>query len=144
MRIEGLLSFLLLTGFGLIHGCQSPFAQGQELYISACANCHMDDGSGLEGLIPPLNGSNLIISQPELLPCIVRMGMEGPILVNGVVYNQVMTPVSGLNDVELANVLNYIQYEWGDKNIFYSPTQIQRIVANCNEGTVHIKTEGME
>lgn len=104
----------------------------------------MDDGSGLEGLIPPLNGSTLIRQHPDLLPCIVRNGMEGPARVNGVDYNQVMAPVQGLNDVELANVLNYIQYEWGDRNIFYSPSQIEEIVGACGEGPVNLESTGVE
>lgn len=132
------LPILGLTFF--IPGCQSPYEQGRELYISACANCHMDDGSGLEGLIPPLNGSEIVIQKPDLLPCIVRNGMAGPALVNGVMYDQVMAPVTGLNDVELANVLNYIQYEWGDRQIFYSPGQIEKIVGTCGDGPVHLQT----
>lgn len=104
----------------------------------------MDDGSGLEGLIPPLNASTLIRQQPDLLPCIVRNGMEGPARVNGIDYNQVMAPVQGLNDVELANVLNYIQYEWGDRDIFYSPSQIEMITGACVEGPVNLESTGVE
>lgn len=104
----------------------------------------MDDGSGLEGIIPPLQGSDLIWQQPDLLPCIVRNGMEGPARVNGVDYNQVMAPVFGLNDVELANVLNYLQFEWGDRNIFYSPDRIRENIGACGEGPVNMKSTGDE
>lgn len=126
---------LFLVGAALI-GCQLPYEQGRELYVSACANCHMEDGSGLAELIPPLNGSDLVRRNPDLLPCLVRYGMEGPATVKGITYNQAMAPVTGLNDVELANILNYIQYQWGDPDRFYSPDEIRRILKGCDSRPV--------
>lgn len=128
---------LALLGAAFI-GCHLPYEQGRELYVSACANCHMEDGSGLAELIPPLHGSDLVMRNPDLLPCLVRYGMEGPVTVNGITYNQIMAPVTGLNNVELANILNYIQYQWGDPDRFYSPDEISRILEGCESRPVNL------
>ena len=40
--------------------------------------------------------------------------MTGEVVVNGVTYNSVMTPM-GLSDQEVADVMNYINNAWGNK-----------------------------
>lgn len=108
------------------------------LYDSACANCHMTDGSGLSGVIPPMASSDFLVTYRDILPCIVRHGLEGPVMVNGVTYQQAMLAVEGINDVELANILNYMQYQWGDPDIFYSPDQLKVLLDNCPTGPVRL------
>ena len=41
-------------------------------------------------------------------------GLQGEITVNGKKYNQVM-PASGLDDTDIANVLNYVMNSFGNK-----------------------------
>lgn len=118
--------------------CSQPYQQGKMLYESACANCHMTDGSGLAGVIPPLASSDFLVTNQDLLPCIVRHGLEGPITVNGQRYDQPMLAVEGINDVELANILNYVQSQWGDPEIFYSPDELRRLLDHCTPGPVHL------
>ncbi len=141
MRINPLPVLLLLL---FMAACQQPYSQGKALYESACGSCHMTDGTGLAGLIPPLSGSDLIRTRPDLLPCIIQNGMEGKLLVNGQEYDQVMAPVTGINAVEMANILNYIQSEWGDPGLFYSPDRIQQILSTCGSGPVNLGNTGAE
>lgn len=115
----------------LIFGCGSPQRQGEALYTFYCANCHMEDGSGLQSLIPPLAGADYIIHNADELPCIIQNGLKGPILVNGKEYNQNMLPIYGLNEVEMANILNFIQKKWGDPTIFYTPEAIRHTLSSC-------------
>src|SRR5687768_14899730 len=68
-------------------------SEGQQLYVQQCANCHMDDGSGLRGLIPPLAGSDYLVRHREQLACLIRHGQQGEIVVNGVHYNRPMPGV---------------------------------------------------
>lgn len=115
----------------LVMGCGSPQRQGEALYKLYCANCHMEDGSGLQSLIPPLAGADYILQHADNLPCIIQNGLKGPILVNGKEYNQIMLPISGLNEVEMANILNFIHKKWGDPTIFYSPEAIRQALQSC-------------
>ncbi|RYZ44823.1 MAG: hypothetical protein EOP49_26375, partial [Sphingobacteriales bacterium] len=39
-------------------GTSTADALGQKIYASKCVICHRADGKGLEGSIPPLNGSD--------------------------------------------------------------------------------------
>ena len=60
---KGLNRFIkcFLGGFltiSVIFSCNdSPYMQGKRLYLANCANCHMEDGSGLSALIPSIQKS---------------------------------------------------------------------------------------
>ena len=45
---------------------------------------------------------------------IVLKGLTGKIKVNGQEYNNVMTPISGLSDADVADVLTYVTNSWGN------------------------------
>lgn len=92
----------------------------------------MEDGSGLQGIIPPLAGADYLRLYPEQLPCIITQGMSGPVTVNGIVYDQPMPAVEGLDIVEIANILNYIQHRWGDPNYFYDQDLIKEALQDCD------------
>ena len=130
MRSPNRLLLLLLLAFMAV-ACEQEYPQGQALYTAYCANCHMDDGSGLAGVIPPLQHADYLRSQADQLPCVIVNGLEGPITVNGQVYNQPMAAIEGLSETELANILNYIQYRWGDPAEFYSIDRIRTALDDC-------------
>jgi len=72
-RTLPLLPFILFLSTG---GCQpEPYSQGEVLYKYHCENCHMEDGSGLGKLIPPLDSSRLTLSDPVKLVCLIRNGL---------------------------------------------------------------------
>lgn len=97
-------------------GGGGDFSQGQALYKSQCANCHMEDGSGLQGLIPPLANADYLITNKDNIACIIHQGMEGSIVVNGVRYNQQVMPANPkLTDAEITNITNYILTAWGNQ-----------------------------
>jgi mono/diheme cytochrome c family protein len=111
IAIAGFLVFFL----NFLLSCQSnPFQQGEILYNNFCANCHMEDGAGLTGTIPPLAGADFVRDRQEELACIIRKGMEGEVVVNGVAYNQPMAGIPELTEFEIANVINYINQAWGN------------------------------
>ena len=101
--------------------------------IMLCANCHMEDGKGLEGLIPPLAGADYLNDHRGQLACIIRYGQEGEIEVNGRSYNQIMTGIPELNEVEIANVLNYVFNSWGNEQTFISPDEIEEQLKACEQ-----------
>lgn len=127
-----------LVLFGMIYlvftqtACQSePFKQGKILYTNFCANCHMDDGSGLEGIYPPLANADYIAEDPLKMVCIIRNGMEGEIVVNGKTYNQPMEGIPQLTEFEISNIINYINQAWGNEYGFVKMGNIRTQLENC-------------
>ena len=77
--------FLLLCLALLTMGCgNEPFAQGKNLYTTHCENCHMANGTGLGGNIPPLAQSDYLQSQQQKIACIISYGQADTILVTGI------------------------------------------------------------
>lgn len=126
-----LISFLLLTFFSLINCNQKPYAHGKIMYENFCVNCHMEDGSGLVGNIPPLAGADYLTSHAEKLACIIRYGISEEIVVNGKKYTTPMAGVPQLTDVEIANIINYINHEWGNDNGYTTIKQVQEQLEKC-------------
>lgn len=107
--------------------------QGRKLYRQHCANCHQADGSGLGKLIPPLAGSDYLEKNKENVLCIIRWGMEGPIVVNGQEYNQPMPPNPRLKDIEIAEIATYIFNAWGNEGEFIQVQQAQEWLKDCEQ-----------
>jgi nitrite reductase (NO-forming) len=88
---------------------------GEALFNGTCSVCHQSNGQGIEGVFPPLAGSDLLASTPKRAVTIALNGLSGPITVNGKAYNSVMPPMSQLNDDEIANILTFVTHSWGNK-----------------------------
>jgi len=111
-------------------------AQGEWLYNQYCANCHMESGQGLRGVIPPLAGADYLSRKRERLACIIRYGQQGPIQVNGREYNQLMPGVEELNEVEITNIVNYINQAWGNDLPYYPLDSVKLSLAACSGNEV--------
>ncbi len=88
---------------------------GGALFNGTCSVCHQSNGQGLEGVFPPLAGSDLLAASPRRAVQIVLSGLSGPLNVNGKPYNSVMPPMSQLNDDEIANILTFVTHSWNNK-----------------------------
>ncbi len=98
---------------------QKLFALGRQHYLTTCAGCHGTDGAGLSRFAPPLAGSDWVLGDPKRLALIVLHGMEGPVAVNGKVYDApeilpVMPAHSTMDDATITAILIYIRNEWGN------------------------------
>jgi mono/diheme cytochrome c family protein len=133
--IIGVLVFGWL-GFGvvgtLISCQQNPYWQGELLYNGYCVSCHMEDGSGLEGIIPPLAGADYLTLHADQVPCIIRYGIQDTIVVNGVSYHQPMAGIDNLTDIEIANIINYLNNAWGNSGAYFSIGQVRSALENCS------------
>ncbi len=124
--IAGLIAFLLFA-------CSdTDYSQGEALYKSQCSNCHIDDGSGLQGLIPPLANADYLLENKNQLACIIRNGLKNPIMVNDKIYNdQVMPANLRLTDAEIANICNYILSAWGNKGGVLTFPEVKKQLESC-------------
>lgn len=91
----------------------------------------MEDGSGLIGNIPPLAGADYLQTHSDKLACIIRYGISEKIVVNEKEYSTPMAGVPQLTDVEIANIINYINHEWGNDNGYTSIKQVQAQLGKC-------------
>lgn len=110
----GLIFAIILSFFVGLRCTQSPYIQGEILYSNFCESCHMQDGSGLGAEIPPLAGADYIPANQEKLACLIRHGISEEIAVNGKKYQQLMPGVEALSDVEITNIINYVNQAWSN------------------------------
>ena len=94
---------------------EQSIADGKEIYQDFCLQCHLDTGKGVSGVFPPLAQSDYLLNDLDLSIKGIKYGMSGPITVNGEEYNGVMQN-QGLDDVEIADVMNYVINSWGNKS----------------------------
>ncbi|NNE78409.1 MAG: cytochrome c [Pricia sp.] len=87
--------------------------RGSEIYADFCVTCHMANGEGVANTFPPLAESDYLMNNREASIHGVKYGQQGEIVVNGVTYNNVMAPM-GLEDEEIADVMNYVMNSWGN------------------------------
>jgi len=128
-KTNWLLTICVVTLIAI--GCKSTlYSEGERVYTAYCSNCHMDDGSGLAALIPPLTDMEYLQANITMLPCIITNGMAGPIVVNDIAYDQVM-PGAELSDVQLLNLINYIGNEWGNTLGYQTITDVQKWKNQC-------------
>lgn len=109
---------------GIMYACQTPSGSGtshthisnqydaengKQVYVKHCQVCHQAEGQGIPKMFPPLTENpRLRADVPELVNVLLN-GMSGEIVVNGEVYNGIMSPYRNLSDKEIADVLNYIR-----------------------------------
>ena len=89
--------------------------KGKSLYEDFCIRCHMPNGKGQEGIIPPLAKSDFLFKHmEESIKALKFGGIDGEIIVNGIKYNSRMEKM-GLYDDEIADIMNYTLNSWGNK-----------------------------
>ena len=106
------LIILLSTSSLAQQSSGDSYMRGQMLYVDFCVRCHLPDGTGQTGLIPPLANADFLQDIQATVQSI-KYGIHGPITVNGVIYNNTMAPM-GLENDEIADVTNYILNSWGN------------------------------
>lgn len=99
---------------------KKEFPKGAALFNSTCQTCHGPDGNGVNGLGPPLNGSEWVTGDKDKLTSIVLFGLTGPVTVKGHVYKapEVNGDMPGigynqdLSNEEVAELLSFIRKSW--------------------------------
>lgn len=112
---------------------REPYPQGKILYENFCMNCHMDNGSGLEGLIPPVVGSDFVRDNIAGTACIIRYGNIEPMVVNGRRYAQPMPASPQLSDFEITNIINYIRHAWSNDYGYVTLEEVRQALEACKK-----------
>jgi mono/diheme cytochrome c family protein len=89
-------------------------AEGHQIYVEFCAECHQIDGQGWSDLFPRLAGNPVVtLHDPE------------PVI-DTVLYGQgsMMSFKDKINSEQIAAVLTYIRNSWGNKAAAVSPRQV--------------------
>lgn len=104
----------------------SPYAAGKIIYQKTCITCHQADGKGMQGTYPPLAGSDYLLANKYRAIRQVLKGSMNKITVNGNDYQGVMTP-QGLNDSDVAKVLNYVYHSFGNNGFTVSSADVKAV-----------------
>jgi mono/diheme cytochrome c family protein len=130
-----------LTVFAVIlfiAACQSDenlefkryYSSGALVYQQHCQNCHGTNGEGLSALIPPLSDSTYLKKNITTLPCYIKNGLKGQIVIKGKTFEDAM-PANDLSPVEIAQVLTYIGNSFGNKLNTIDEQSVQKNLAGC-------------
>ena len=111
-----LIIYLLFLGFvfNFIQkekSFEESISDGKLIYEDFCIQCHLNNGEGIEKIYPPLNNSDYLLKNLDKSIYSIKYGLSGEIIVNGIKYNGVMAS-QGLEDNEIADVMNYITNSW--------------------------------
>lgn len=113
-------------------GAPTPaqMANGARVYRALCAACHLPDGRGMNGVIPPLAAADYLLADRERAVRIVLQGLSGPLTVNNVNYTGVMPPLGAvLTDRQAADVLTYVFNTWGNSGDAFAVESVAAIRA---------------
>lgn len=138
LNIRFIHVFILLSfasGIFCLTSCSGkPYAQGKNLYTVHCSNCHGEDGKGLKQNIPPLAGSEILLHNREMIPCIIHNGLQKPIVINGKTFGDVAMPaIPTLNEIEIANLMNFLNNTWGDPAVFTQTDEVEKWLISCQK-----------
>jgi mono/diheme cytochrome c family protein len=119
---------------------------GATEYTNNCSVCHQADGNGMPGAFPPLAGSSIVNApSPDQMIMIVLKGLQGPVTVNGVEYNGIMTPFQDiLTDDQIASILTYERASFGNTGSAVTAEQVAAIRAQYADKTDSWTIESLE
>jgi hypothetical protein len=88
----------------------------------------MDDGSGLNKIIPSISKSNYLLDKDKKLICLIQNGVNPDSL--GFKENH-MPSFKKLSDVELTNLVNYLQEKFNTSLIEYKLDEVKKLRKEC-------------
>ncbi len=109
------------------NSCDDTYSQGKRIYSALCANCHMEDGSGLNKLIPALKGSSYLSGDSKGLVCVIRNGFRADSLGLTLRY---MPAHPKMTDVEMTNLVNYLSMNFGNQK-HWQLSEVKKNLQQC-------------
>ncbi|MBC3946020.1 cytochrome c [Erwinia persicina] len=102
----------------------TPSAAGAKTYAMYCSTCHGSEGEGNAHTIPALAGNATLTADNALTALrVVLDGAETPVTQQGMAQTM---PGYGwaLNDVQMAELMNYVRHSWGNQAAGVKPEQV--------------------
>jgi mono/diheme cytochrome c family protein len=93
---------------------QASINRGKDIYTDFCLQCHLATGKGDGVNFPPIDGSDWLLKKRKQSIHAVKYGQTGEVIVKGKKFNNIM-PELGLENQEVADVMNYIMNSWSNK-----------------------------
>lgn len=107
---------------------KSPFKismdSGRIVYSNKCLSCHQSNGSGIEGINPPLNGKLVTGNKTKLIGMIIN-DQHSHQESDGKLYQNIMHGNAEIKDQEIAYVLTFIRNSFGNKASSIKVTEVK-------------------
>ena len=122
-----------LPGGGRVAGAapskidSAAMAHGKALYLDQCTGCHLEEGTGIAEVFPPLKGSAAV--QAKDPATVLEAMIDGATVVaTAEKPTGLAMPAFGwkLNDSELADLATYIRNAWGNQASAVTPGQVSK------------------
>ncbi len=107
-------------------GLEASVKRGRALYVAHCSMCHQPTGRGSGTTYPPLYQSDYLRRDPIAGIRAMVGGLSGEIVVNGRTFNGQM-PAVLLDDVQVADVLNFILHTWENGSVEIKAPEVAAI-----------------
>lgn len=105
---------------------KSRFSRGEQLYHN-CVACHMKDGKGTPGQVPPLAGSERLLGRVDIPIRILLHGLEGELQASGNTYRGQMPATTITGDGDVASILTYVRRAFGNEGTAVDPADVERV-----------------
>ena len=112
----------------------APLLNGEALFASNCATCHMADGGGVPYLQPSIQGSAWLSNpDPQLLLTLILRG-SGVLGEAAQAYENDMAPHTFLTDAEIAALATYARRRFAVPPVTAPVTPAQVAIARSRPG----------
>jgi len=96
------------------------YPRGAAIFNTVCKTCHGEDGNGVASLAPPLNKSEIVNGDHDIMISILLKGLTGPVNIAGHLYKapEISGEMPGFadnkdfTDADIAQILNYVRRSW--------------------------------
>ncbi|MFN8355479.1 MAG: cytochrome c [Spirosomataceae bacterium] len=105
---------------------QKSITRGKSVYVTHCQLCHGHQGEGIEGIYPPVAKADYLKDWKKSIQSIIQ-GQKGPVKINGKDYNSEMENFGTLSDQEVADVMNFMYNNWGNKGKYITPEEVKSL-----------------
>nr|WP_199158847.1 cytochrome c [Pedobacter sp. ASV2] len=139
MRKYIINSIFIVSIVAIIVSCQNQqqidlqnyMANGKDIYVAKCQNCHGETGEGLGELAPPLTDSVFLKNNKTRLACIIKNGLNESITIHGKEYKEKMPAFPELANIDVAQVMVFITNSFGNKQGFVHYNEVSKDLQNC-------------
>jgi len=103
-----------------------------EAYNIYCSICHQRNGKGNDRF-PPLDDSEWVNGDKNVLINVILNGLEGNIMVKGKSYNNKMPAMALLKDEDIADILTYIRKQFNNNDNAITAEEVKKARALLNK-----------